>query len=804
MNVKLENIIKIIVVFAFGVTGFIGFLPNEEEVCLKKYIDIFFQIIKILSFNFPAIEEMNVFNIIASFLGIFITIYTIVALLARQIIINIKIFFTKNFTKHIGVFGLGENNKLFIENLEKKKNLILIEQNKIYSDEYIQKGYNVININAFDDYFLEKKLNFDKMEYAIISFGDDKINIEFTKRIIEIYKKRNIKSALKIIVHIYDKNLSNLFYKNFIFSNSNIKVNIKTYSYYEECARDLFDKHSLDGDTTKYINSNDELNTVLIGDNDLLKRIVYKIISISHFPNQNIHKLTIINKNSIELLEKVKTYINYGCDYNGRKKFPTIELNAIDLDYEKQDFYFHKIWNNENLENIILCFDDENINLTVGTSLHDKVFLNKKSNHIPKILMGIFKELSTSKSINHDKKEYSNMFTYGNQNDILNSDNLLNETTDRIAKLIHKGYSEVFNLEELLKDSKEEELDEQWFKSTKYSDKISNISQARHIDIKLKSLGLSRIKIKDGDKKNLLKYNRKILDNALQNIMDINYSELIEASKELKKDRDNKEFEVKYWPTDFNKNIFTKLINIEHNRWMSSHYLEGWSYSKKKNKSIKEHDCLISLEDFHDDSKKLTIIYDIYSFLYIPNYLADVNYKLIPYINKIGVTGHRNNICKNIKLLNKTLFNILSNEGITHIVSPLAEGADRIVAKYAIENFKAKLIAPIPFKIEEYKKDFNDKSKKEFDEILGQVKPIELSSFENKDKYEPIYDDKRNNLYRKCGEYVVDNCDILIAIWDGQEAKGIGGTAQIVEYAKDKNKKIIHINSTTLEVKYYN
>lgn len=39
-------------------------------------------------------------------------------------------------------------------------------------------------------------------------------------------------------------------------------------------------------------------------------------------------------------------------------------------------------------------------------------------------------------------------------------------------------------------------------------------------------------------------------------------------------------------------------------------------------------------------------------------------------------------------------------------------------------------------------------------------------------------------------EYMVENCDLLIAVWD----KSDGGTANCVKYAKSQRKNIIYIN----------
>ncbi len=47
--------------------------------------------------------------------------------------------------------------------------------------------------------------------------------------------------------------------------------------------------------------------------------------------------------------------------------------------------------------------------------------------------------------------------------------------------------------------------------------------------------------------------------------------------------------------------------------------------------------------------------------------------------------------------------------------------------------------------------------------------------------------DKRN-------KWMVDNCDLLIAVWNGTS----GGTANCVNYAKSINKQIIIINPNSL------
>jgi hypothetical protein len=108
----------------------------------------------------------------------------------------------------------------------------------------------------------------------------------------------------------------------------------------------------------------------------------------------------------------------------------------------------------------------------------------------------------------------------------------------------------------------------------------------------------------------------------------LDYTKLHTYSLELDKFWNGKEYEIQYLPKKSN-NIFDKLIFAEHERWNSYHYLNGWEYNKKKDKNLKLHDCLKSLDEFDEPYLQITIIYDIYSILYIPKFLASSGYKIL-------------------------------------------------------------------------------------------------------------------------------------------------------------------------------
>jgi hypothetical protein len=52
------------------------------------------------------------------------------------------------------------------------------------------------------------------------------------------------------------------------------------------------------------------------------------------------------------------------------------------------------------------------------------------------------------------------------------------------------------------------------------------------------------------------------------------------------------------------------------------------------------------------------------------------------------------------------------------------------------------------------------------------------------------YAEPCEEAFLAAGKSVVDNCEALIAVWDGKPARGVGGTADVVRYARDRGKAV--------------
>jgi hypothetical protein len=123
---------------------------------------------------------------------------------------------------------------------------------------------------------------------------------------------------------------------------------------------------------------------------------------------------------------------------------------------------------------------------------------------------------------------------------------------------------------------------------------------------------------------------------------------------------------------------------------------------------------------------------------------------------------------------------------IFRLTSSLAEGADRFAAQAALA-LGYELQCPIPFRREEYAKDFSsDSSRDEYFNLLHKASAVfELNGSR----------DSPNEAYLEAGQLVLQQSDLIVAIWDGGESGGTGGTADVIQEARRQHIPVIWIDS---------
>lgn len=148
-------------------------------------------------------------------------------------------------------------------------------------------------------------------------------------------------------------------------------------------------------------------------------------------------------------------------------------------------------------------------------------------------------------------------------------------------------------------------------------------------------------------------------------------------------------------------------------------------------------------------------------------------------MKRIGVTGHRSLPESVLGHVESGLRAVLGgHEGPLEAFSSLAEGADQLFAVIALE-YGADLTVVIPSG--DYEDAFEDA------EALDRYRRLKHRATQ---EVRMDFTRSTDEAYYAAGTYIADSCDRLVAVWDGQPARGHGGTGEIVAYARALGKPV--------------
>ena len=146
---------------------------------------------------------------------------------------------------------------------------------------------------------------------------------------------------------------------------------------------------------------------------------------------------------------------------------------------------------------------------------------------------------------------------------------------------------------------------------------------------------------------------------------------------------------------------------------------------------------------------------------------------------RIGLTGHQNIPPQALEYVTRGIDKVLDNfEDDLVGISSLAAGADQLFASLVLgRGGRLELVSPC----RRYEKTFSHpEDLRNFRKLLERAASVETLTFE-----EPS-----EEAYLAAGCRVVDLSEMLLAVWDGQPARGKGGTADIVAYARCRATRV--------------
>ncbi len=175
---------------------------------------------------------------------------------------------------------------------------------------------------------------------------------------------------------------------------------------------------------------------------------------------------------------------------------------------------------------------------------------------------------------------------------------------------------------------------------------------------------------------------------------------------------------------------------------------------------------------------------------------------------RVGVTGHRSKdlATANLDTLNTKIHAVLqylrdftvalrssphydgSGKPVMRVISAVAEGSDRYVARVAID-LGYEIQCPLPFDRQEYERDFESAAAiDEFRNLLAHDRTTAVLELDGTRDKEP-------EAYEAAGHAVLSQSDVLLAIWNGIDRHKRGGTSEIVAKAIGRGVAVVRIDS---------
>jgi len=168
----------------------------------------------------------------------------------------------------------------------------------------------------------------------------------------------------------------------------------------------------------------------------------------------------------------------------------------------------------------------------------------------------------------------------------------------------------------------------------------------------------------------------------------------------------------------------------------------------------------------------------------------------LPVFHVVGFTGHRQlrDPAGVARKIGEVLAELRGRGGADWIaLSSVAEGADLVFARTA-RKLGLGWEALLPLPPADFRTDFSPETWRDVEQLLTEAEHVRVVS-----EAAP-----REDAYLDCGMETVNHCDVLLAVWDGAPARGRGGTADIVIYARELGRPIVIIDPETLAVRREN
>ena len=153
---------------------------------------------------------------------------------------------------------------------------------------------------------------------------------------------------------------------------------------------------------------------------------------------------------------------------------------------------------------------------------------------------------------------------------------------------------------------------------------------------------------------------------------------------------------------------------------------------------------------------------------------------------KAGITGHQElGDQSTISWVREGIAGVVDASSVAHGFTCLAAGADQLFARVLLER---KIPYTVVVPSSGYEGTFPDPpARTEYRHLLERAEA----------RVELAFPEPGEEAYWAAGREVVRLAELLIAVWNGRPAAGLGGTGDVVRHARQVGRRVWHLNPLT-------
>ncbi|MEP5763852.1 MAG: NAD-binding protein [Halieaceae bacterium] len=677
-----------------------------------------------------AIVQLPLALELVRFLAPMATFASLLLVLASSARVSLSNYFLRHYAGHTVVVGLGKRCWQFLRTYDDKSKLVVVERDpeNLMVNRVRELGVKVVIGDIFEDNMFDR-INLGQADTLLAFTGSDGTNVELAMKARDhVRVKRDRIERLRVHIHLNEIGLAHQLesYPKF-FSNQPI-TETSFFSVYDLSARLLLRDYP--PEVFADVAGQDRVHLAIYGFGRLAETLMIEAALLCQYANGSRLKLTVFDEDAEH------------CALQFAAEYPYLEL-ICDHEFVKLSSFGPHVFGGELAELLpgitqhVVCRETDEENLSLALMLRSTL-LERLSSNAPILVhmqqsSGLAQLLESNTG---DPEIPDGLYPFGMLDQVLHADHILASELDVLARCLHELYLQAQQTAE--PDSRQSL--QPWNDLPQW-EKKQNVLKADHWPVRLRAI-------------------RCRIDPAPL------------AAPRLSDEE------------------ATLQATMEHGRYLTQKIFDGWSYGEVRVEEARINPFLVPWEALPEQQR----LREIDDAKREPGSIALESGISFSRSLVLGVSGHRlDKMAVNNRLLKERIVIELEKLGERYpehrftILSPLAEGADRLVARLAMEVLDAALQVPLPLPYDLYIADFeSSQSVAEFQALVGRAEyyfemPMRFGNLRELASSH-LGNGARDKQYALAGAYVIQRCDQLIAIYDGEPEAGVGGTGQMVRW----------------------